>query len=79
MMRPYSQDLRERIIEAPEAHEGSQAEIAERFTVSLSFVRSCDSYNCLSCHGSENGRPLNFNQIAQGRLETGKALVSRRQ
>jgi transposase len=37
-MRPYSQDLCERIIEALEAHEGGQAEIAERFTVSLSFV-----------------------------------------
>jgi transposase len=37
-MRPYSQDLCKRIIEAPEAHEESQAEIAERFTVSLSFM-----------------------------------------
>ena len=37
-MRPYSQDLRERIIEALEAHEESHAEIAERFAVSPSFV-----------------------------------------
>jgi transposase len=38
MMRPYSEDLRERIIAALEAQDGSQAEIAERFAVSLSFV-----------------------------------------
>src|SRR5215472_6455421 len=37
-MRPYSQDLRERVIEALEARDGSQAEIAERFVVSLPFV-----------------------------------------
>jgi transposase len=37
-MRPYSRDLCERIIEALEAQDGSQAEIAERFTASLSFV-----------------------------------------
>ena len=37
-MRAYSQDLRERIIEALAAHEESHAEIAERFVVSLSFV-----------------------------------------
>ena len=37
-MRAYSQDLRERIIEALAAHEESHAEIAERFMVSLSFV-----------------------------------------
>jgi transposase len=37
-MRAYSQDLRERIVEALEAHEESHAEIAERFAVSLSLV-----------------------------------------
>ena len=37
-MRAYSEDLRERIIEALEAQDGSQAEIAARFAVSLSFV-----------------------------------------
>jgi transposase len=31
MMRAYSEDLRERIIEALEAQDGSQAEIAERY------------------------------------------------
>jgi transposase len=37
-MRPYSQDLREKIIRALEAQEESQSEIAERFSVSTSFV-----------------------------------------
>ena len=37
-MKAYSQDLRERIIEALEAHEESHAEIAEQFAVSASFV-----------------------------------------
>lgn len=37
-MRPYSQDLRQRIVEALEADEQTQPEIADRFGVSLSFV-----------------------------------------
>jgi transposase len=36
-MRPYSQDLREKIIRALEA-DRTQEEVADRFTVSLSFV-----------------------------------------
>jgi transposase len=37
-MRPYSQDLRQRIVEALEADEQTQPEIANRFRVSLSFI-----------------------------------------
>jgi len=37
-MRADSQDLRERIVQALQAQEGSQAEVAERFAVSRSFV-----------------------------------------
>ena len=37
-MRAYSEDLRERIVEALEAQDESQVEIAARFAVSLSFV-----------------------------------------
>ncbi len=37
-MRAYSQDLRERVIQALESRDGSQAEIAERFGVSIAFV-----------------------------------------
>ncbi len=37
-MRPYSQDLREKIVRALEEQEETQDEIAERFAVSGSFV-----------------------------------------
>lgn len=37
-MRAYSQDLRERVIQALESQDGSQAESAERFGVSVAFV-----------------------------------------
>ena len=37
-MRPYSQDLREKLVRALEAQEETQDEIAERFAVSGSFV-----------------------------------------
>ena len=37
-MRAYSNDIRRRIIEAIQENEESQAEIAERFSVSISFV-----------------------------------------
>lgn len=39
MPAPYSSDLRQRILTAYQAHEGSQRELAQRFKVSLSFVR----------------------------------------
>lgn len=39
MPAPYSSDLRQRVIDAYEAREGSQRQLAERFKVSLSFVR----------------------------------------
>jgi transposase len=37
-MKPYSQDLRERVVHALAAQEEGQAEIAERYAVSLPFV-----------------------------------------
>src|SRR5918999_5737801 len=37
-MKPYSQDLREKIIRALEAQDETQEEIAARFAVSPSFV-----------------------------------------
>lgn len=39
MPAPYSLDLRQRVIEAYQAKEGSLRQLAERFKVSLSFVR----------------------------------------
>ncbi len=37
-MKPYSEDLRLRVIETIQANESSQAEIAEQFSVSVPFV-----------------------------------------
>src|SRR4051812_13895 len=37
-MRPYSQDLRQRIIDTVQRGEGTGRQIAERFLVSVSFV-----------------------------------------
>lgn len=39
MPAPLSIDLRQRVIAAYQAKEGSQRQLAERFKVSLSFVR----------------------------------------
>ena len=39
MPAPYSTDLRQRILVAYQADEGSQRALAQRFKVSLSFVR----------------------------------------
>ena len=39
MPKPYSVDLRSRVIMAWVAKEGSQRQLAERFKVSLSFIR----------------------------------------
>ena len=46
----YSGDLRRRVIIAWEAKEGSQRQLAERFKVSLSFVRN------LLRHYRQNGK-----------------------
>lgn len=40
MPAPYSQDLRLRVVNAYYNREGSQRQIAERFKVSLTFVRN---------------------------------------
>ncbi len=37
-MRPYSQDLREKLVRALEEQEETQEEVASRFSVSFSFV-----------------------------------------
>ena len=39
-MRPYSEDIRTRVIQAYRNREGSQRQIARRFHVSLGFVRN---------------------------------------
>lgn len=37
-LKPYSNDLRQRVVQAYEKKEGSQRELARRFQVSLNFV-----------------------------------------
>ena len=39
-MKPYSLDLRHRVLDAYRGGEGSQRQLAARFRVSLSFVRN---------------------------------------
>ena len=38
-MRPYSTDLRERVVAACDARDGTREQIAERFSVSVSWIR----------------------------------------
>jgi len=38
-MRPYSMDLRERIVAACNAREGTREQIAKRFGISTSWIR----------------------------------------
>ncbi len=45
-MNPYSLDLRERIAAALDAYEGTQAEIARRFRVSVSFLTRLRTRRC---------------------------------
>lgn len=40
MAAAYSVDLRQRVVDAYHANEGSQRQLADRFKVSLSFVRN---------------------------------------
>ncbi|MDJ0618686.1 MAG: transposase [Calothrix sp. MO_192.B10] len=68
-MKPYSRDLRQRIINAYTNQEGSQRQIAERFGVSLSFVqgllkryRSCGTLDPKP-HGGGQSPKLNPEQI----------------
>ncbi len=67
MPAPLSVDLRQRIIAAYEAKEGSQRQMAERFKVSLSFIRD------LRRHQRETGtilpRPHGGGAIAKLRKE----------
>jgi transposase len=49
MARPYSVDLRERVLQAHEASEGSQRVLAERFAVSVGTV--CGWLGLARCEG----------------------------
>ena len=49
MPAPLSVDLRQRIVAAYEAKEGSQRQLAERFKVSLSFIRDLRRHHRETC------------------------------
>ena len=67
-MKPYSPDLRRRIVEALEIGEDTQSEIADRFRVSLSFVEKLwhrwrSSGNCdAKPHAGGRNRSLSADQ-----------------
>jgi transposase len=71
-MRPYSLDLRKRVVAAHDAREGSQPEIAARFRVSVSFVtrllrrRRRTGSVTPAAHGG--GHPPVLDRAAQRRL-----------
>jgi transposase len=54
MARPYSVDLRERVLQAHEASEGSQRVLAERFGVSVGTV--CGWLGLARCEGRRTPR-----------------------
>ena len=63
MPAPYSPDLRQRVIDAYEAKEGSQRQLAERFKVSLSFVR--DLMRHYRSHGQVEPKPHDGGAVAK--------------
>ncbi|MEH2184022.1 helix-turn-helix domain-containing protein [Nostoc sp.] len=69
-MKAYSTDLREKVINAYNNQEGSQRELAKRFSVSLSFVQSLlrryRSSGTVEAkpHGGGQSAKLNSEQIA---------------
>jgi putative transposase len=73
-MKAYSTDLREKVMNAYNNREGSQRELAKRFSVSLSFVQSLlRRYRSSGTvepkpHGGGQSAKLNSEQIALVRL-----------
>ncbi len=43
-MRAYSTDLRQKVIDAYENQEGSQRNLAKRFSVSLTFIQKLKAF-----------------------------------
>jgi transposase len=67
MPAPYSEDLRQRVVDAYKAKLGSQRQLAERFQVSLSFVqRLIRSYQKT---GEVNAKPHGGGAIAKIKIE----------
>ena len=63
MPAPLSVDLRQRIMAAYEAKEGSQRQLADRFKVSLSFIRDLRRHYCET--GTVQAKPHGGGAVAK--------------
>ena len=71
-MKSYSIDLRERVVAAYDAHEGTQPQIAARFSVSVQWVRKIlrqrRNTGSIAPKPHGGGRPPAFDPHAAARL-----------
>ena len=71
-MKPYSMDLRERVVAACDAREGTREQIAERFRVSASWIRDLlkrrRETGSIAPRPRGGGRPPAFDPAAADRL-----------
>ena len=71
-MNPYSMDLRERVVAACDARDGTRAAIAARFSVSESWVRKVlrqrRDTGSIAPRPHGGGRAAAFDDEAAGRL-----------
>ena len=71
-MKPYSMDLRERVVAACDARDGTREQIAARFSVSVSWVRDLlrrrRETGSIAPRPRGGGRPPAFDAEAAGRL-----------
>ena len=78
-MKPYSMDLRERVVVACDAREGSRERIAERFGVSTAWIRRLlqrrRETGSIAPLASNAGRKPKLNERQMARLQR---LVARR-
>jgi transposase len=71
-MQPYSMDLRERVVAACDARDGTREQIAQRFSVSVSWIRDLlkrrRESGSIAPRPRGGGRAPAFDEAAAGRL-----------
>ena len=71
-MKPYSMDLRQRVVAACDARDGTREQIAARFSVSVSWIRDLlrrrHKTGSIAPKPRGGGRPPAFDAEAGGRL-----------
>src|SRR3954471_10453474 len=71
-MKPYSMDLRERVVAACDARDGTREQIPARFSVSVSWIRDLlrrrREAGSIAPRPRGGGRPPAFDAEAAGRL-----------